>query len=301
MGMNNRQRRAAKAKRRVKVDARRSSSPRAEQRFDSRFTPREEARALLRHAADAFTRDNASDAREAIRALAVIDPHVVERESEAGLLSMVGALWQHGWQPAELIRLARRTDARLGQLAVTAVAADHALRAQSTLSLAWAEQIRRLALPQIQSNTGWVSAAAAREGLDRVGLISLVVRLLAVLGAAGPLPTIIGPPGAQSDDHTRDAMRGVDDPVLVKVRALLAQAESTTFEAEAEVFTAKAQELMARHSIDSACCGRGQGARNVRSRSVCRSMTPTTTSSPYCYSASRTTLDASPCTTLGTE
>jgi len=36
------------------------------------------------------------------------------------------------------------------------------------------------------------------------------------------------------------------------VRALLAQAESTTFEAEAATFTAKAQELMARHAIDAA-------------------------------------------------
>ena len=44
----------------------------------------------------------------------------------------------------------------------------------------------------------------------------------------------------------------VDDPVLVKVRALLAQAESTTFDAEAAAFTAKAQELMARHAIDAA-------------------------------------------------
>jgi len=40
--------------------------------------------------------------------------------------------------------------------------------------------------------------------------------------------------------------------MLVKVRALLAQAETTNFPAEAETFTAKAQELMARHSIDAA-------------------------------------------------
>jgi uncharacterized protein DUF2786 len=252
VGTNNKQRRAAKAKRRVKTNARRSSPPRDEQRFESMFTPRDEARVLLRHAAAASPHGNAVGARDAMRALAEIDPHVVDRESEAALLSMVGALWQHGWQPAELIRLARRTDARVGVLAVTVVAADHALRGPSTLSLAWAEQIRRLALPQIQCNTGWLSVVAARDGLNRLGLISLVVRLLAVLGSAGPLPTIIPPPGAQPADHMRDVARGVDDPALVKVRALLAQAESTTFEAEAEAFTAKAQELMARHAIDGA-------------------------------------------------
>ena len=164
MGMNNKQRRAAKAKRRVKTNARRSSPPRGEQRFESMFTPGDEARALLRHAADALTRGNAVDAHEATRALAEIDPHVVERESEAALLSIVGALWQHGWQPAELIRLARRSDTRVGLLAVTTVAADHALRVPSTLSAAWAEQVRGLALPQLQSNTGWLSVVAARDG-----------------------------------------------------------------------------------------------------------------------------------------
>ena len=216
------------------------------------FTPRDQARALLLHAAAALTRGDDSDTRDAMRVLAEIDPIFVERESEAALLSMVGALWQHGWQPAELIRLARRSETRIGLLAVTAVAADHALRVPSTLSPAWAEQVRGLALPRLQSDTGWLAIFAAGEGLDPLGLIRLVVRLLAVLGAAGPLPTIVTPPGAQPDDRMRDARRGRDDPVLVKVRALLAQAESTTFEAEAEAFTAKAQELMARHAIDGA-------------------------------------------------
>jgi hypothetical protein len=49
--------------------------------------------------------------------------------------------------------------------------------------------------------------------------------------------------------------RSMDTNVLDKVRALLAKAESTTFDAEAEAFTAKAQELMARHRIDRAVLG----------------------------------------------
>jgi hypothetical protein len=51
-------------------------------------------------------------------------------------------------------------------------------------------------------------------------------------------------------------MRNLNDPppsgVLEKVRALLAKAESTSFEAEAEALTAKAQELMTRHRIERA-------------------------------------------------
>ncbi len=45
------------------------------------------------------------------------------------------------------------------------------------------------------------------------------------------------------------------DNVLHKVRALLAKAEGTPFEAEAESFTAKAQELIARYRIDRALLG----------------------------------------------
>lgn len=48
--------------------------------------------------------------------------------------------------------------------------------------------------------------------------------------------------------------------VLDTVRALLAKAESTEFEAEAEAFTAKAQELMARHRIEQAVLGARDGA-----------------------------------------
>jgi hypothetical protein len=48
------------------------------------------------------------------------------------------------------------------------------------------------------------------------------------------------------------AQTELPDGLLDKVRALLAKAESTRFEAEADVFTAKAQELMARHRIERA-------------------------------------------------
>jgi hypothetical protein len=44
----------------------------------------------------------------------------------------------------------------------------------------------------------------------------------------------------------------VTDPVLQRVRALLAKAEATTYPAEAEAFTAKAHELMTRHALDAA-------------------------------------------------
>jgi len=47
--------------------------------------------------------------------------------------------------------------------------------------------------------------------------------------------------------------------VLARVRALLAKAESTTFPAEAEALSAKAQELMTRYSLDRAVVASERG------------------------------------------
>lgn len=48
------------------------------------------------------------------------------------------------------------------------------------------------------------------------------------------------------------------DARLDTIRALLAKADATTFEAEAEAFTAKATELMARYAIDAAMLWSGE-------------------------------------------
>lgn len=47
-------------------------------------------------------------------------------------------------------------------------------------------------------------------------------------------------------------MTDVSESVLFKVRALLAQAESTPYPEEAEAFTAKAEQMMIKHTIDQA-------------------------------------------------
>ena len=167
-------------------------------------------------------------------------------------MRLVAQLWDHGWQPAEIIRHARRADARAGRLVATAVAADHSVRAASTLSAQWAAQVRALGLPDVPAAQGWMAAFSAVERIDRGLLVSAVIKALALLGGVGPLPTVIPPPGAHRGSDWRAVRPNVDDPVLAKVRDLLAQAESTNFPAEADAFTAKAQELMARHAIDAA-------------------------------------------------
>jgi hypothetical protein len=53
-----------------------------------------------------------------------------------------------------------------------------------------------------------------------------------------------------------------DERILGKIRALLAKAESTEFPDEAEALSARAQELMAKHSIDHALLAAQSGSKD---------------------------------------
>jgi RNA-binding protein YhbY len=65
-------------------------------------------------------------------------------------------------------------------------------------------------------------------------------------------------PGGRSGPARGDGAASAK--VYEKVRALLAKAESTDSDAEAEAFTAKAQQLIARHSINEALLAEAQDA-----------------------------------------
>ncbi len=176
---------------------------------------------------------------------------LVDRELEGSLLRIVAIAWDEGWQPAELVRHGRRVEGRAGRLAATAVLADHSVRQADTMDGRWAAQVEAIEGPAVDQPTGWIAPFARREQLSRVELLLLALSTIGALMRAGRLRTILPPPG-RGGATRRSTGPTIDDPVLVKVRALLAQAESTTFEAEAEAFTAKAQQLMARHAIDAA-------------------------------------------------
>ncbi|MEE1756754.1 DUF2786 domain-containing protein [Streptomyces sp. SP18CS02] len=141
--------------------------------------------------------------------------------------------WERGWQPADVVRLVRRDlDEHHVRLAAGLIAAE--TRAYGQLPPRWAAQLEEL------DTTPWRA--------DRFSYATAVLelyRLLARLPAIEPVGPVPGTPLHVGPVHGEPRM-------LARIRALLAKAEATGYPEEAEALTAKAQELMARHSLDEA-------------------------------------------------
>jgi Protein of unknown function (DUF2786) len=196
-------------------------------------------------------RDRPACTQADVEVLIAADFEVVAIEAEEQLLWLIGLTWQHGWQPSELARHARRQDSALGRLVAALIHADDERRDPSTVHPRWAEQVDAVPRDHVAA-PGWLCDVVDDEASDPIQRLDVVVSAMRLLATLGTVPTILPPPGTDPTTWNRRDDRPTDSPVLAKVRALLAQAESTTFEAEAATFTAKAQELMARHAIDSA-------------------------------------------------
>ncbi|MFJ2743540.1 DUF2786 domain-containing protein [Streptomyces sp. NPDC087440] len=172
--------------------------------------------------------------------------------------------WDRGWQPADVARLVRRDlDDVHVRLLGDLVAAEQRAHPEEQLPPRWRAQLRELgALDAVwwKRDEAYGDALARREKADRFSLATAALELLRLLIR---LPSIepVGPaPGAGA--RVRQAQASPDEPrMLTRIRALLAKAEATDYPEEAEALTGKAQELMARHSIDEAVlAAQGAGA-----------------------------------------
>ncbi|MFC9863427.1 MULTISPECIES: DUF2786 domain-containing protein [unclassified Streptomyces] len=146
--------------------------------------------------------------------------------------------WDRGWHPADLVRFVRRElDESRAALAATLITAETARYA--ALPPRWGAQLADLPAPVPRNRPDRFSYAA--------GLLELY-RVLLRLPSIEP----VGPPPGTVTDHLHLPPAHDEPRMLTRIRALLAKAEATGFPEEAEALTTKAQELMARHSIDEA-------------------------------------------------
>ncbi|MFF8959205.1 DUF2786 domain-containing protein [Streptomyces sp. NPDC014894] len=140
--------------------------------------------------------------------------------------------WERGWQPADAVRLVRRD------------LEEHHVRLLSGLIAAESRRYEHLP-PRWRAQLADLDAADWRT--DRFSRATAVLELYRLLVRLPPIEPVGPVPGAAFVPSA-----GYEPRMLARIRALLAKAEATDFPEEAEALTAKAQELMARHSLDEA-------------------------------------------------
>ncbi|MEI5098595.1 DUF2786 domain-containing protein [Streptomyces sp. PmtG] len=163
------------------------------------------------------------------------DAEVLRRGEE-----FVRRAWERGWQPADVLRLARRDlDEPQLRLAADLIRAESRRYAPEELPARWPAQLAAL-----DAHAPW----RAPDRFTHATAVLTLYRFLLRLPAIEP----VGPPPG-TPRTLRDVAPAPGEPrALTRIRALLAKAEATGFPEEAEALTAKAQELMARYSVDEA-------------------------------------------------
>ncbi|MEU9188017.1 DUF2786 domain-containing protein [Streptomyces sp. NPDC048484] len=164
----------------------------------------------------------------------------------------VAAAWRRGWQPADVVRIVRRELDDVHERLVVELVLAEAGRDRRPRGARWAAQLDEL--------DG--DASAAGRGTPRTDRFSYATAVLALYRLLLRLPSL-EPLDAHVAASGLSGLSGMSGPsggaavprdtrMLTRIRALLAKAEATGFPEEAEALSAKAQELMARHSIDEA-------------------------------------------------
>ena len=262
MGRNNRERRAAKSRKRAGQGRVRHSAHSAHDEHD------EHGRTTTTTFGDGAKPDLRDVAAAAVQACAVGETDDANAlidwmmgEWEAGHLAAtfdrmvdrtLDGLWDDGWQPAEVARLAerKRTKAATAQLVHLIAANSRGYRHAADPEPEWIGQLVAMGADHAGVT---LAERSTRAGSQMNEVLHHTVALLALLSRLSSLPKLMPPPSEWSS-HVRVTHRhaGVDPKILDRVRALLAKAESTEFAEEAAAFTAKAQELITRHALDRA-------------------------------------------------
>lgn len=262
MGRNNQQRRAAK--RRNHARDHRTAGPGAagpETAGPFRWRPTDDPSSLLLAAGRAAAEGDAARVDELVDLLGRLPVSRVEGAVTTLAADALAADFEGGWQPAEVARAVRRTrSAQHSLLVSTALAVDHWRLAGTVPPAAWTAQLADLGVERWWGEgDAWLRMWARRAELPWAAALRLAAETLGTLMRLPVLERVVPPPSTWGPAPTGSS--GAGEEIMAKIRALLAKAESTSFEAEAEALTAKAQQLMARHAVDEAVA-RANGCRS---------------------------------------
>ncbi|WP_200263630.1 DUF2786 domain-containing protein [Streptomyces sp. HSG2] len=179
--------------------------------------------------------DTAEASLDIAASLLAADPAADTELLRRGVEFVSGA-WARGWMPADVVRVVRR---ELGDRHVRPVVESILAQAPGDVPRCerWAAQVRDL-----DRHDG---EPAAGDRFSRATVVLESYRLLV------RLPVLEALEGDGRDGPRRGPGRPAESRLLTRVRALLAKAEATDFPDEAEALTAKAQELIARHGLET--------------------------------------------------
>ncbi len=176
----------------------------------------------------------------------------------------VAAAWRRGWQPADVVRIVRRelgdvherlvAELVLAEAGRDQASRDRAPRDRTPRSPRWTAQLEEIDKFGKFNKLDKPTEPDAGAGTPRTDRFSYATATLELYRLLLRLPSL--EPLDEHVPHPPRASGGTAAPrdtrMLTRIRALLAKAEATGFPEEAEALSAKAQELMARHSIDEA-------------------------------------------------
>ncbi|HET7385164.1 MAG TPA: DUF2786 domain-containing protein [Nocardioidaceae bacterium] len=143
---------------------------------------------------------------------------------------------ENGWSPVDLVEAVRRRGSARQLPALAAMLTEHlAGRPQTDVPAWWRRELNGVGTPRAADPT----------------TVQGITTLLSLAAAVHDLPPV--PPALSSGEADGDVEDTADlehAKALRRVRSLLAKAESTEFDEEAEALSAKAQELISRHSLE---------------------------------------------------
>jgi len=234
VGVNNKQRRAAKKK---KAQHRpRSCGPR--DFFVPEPTP-ELARLMLIQALDDIAADRSAAgplSHELLGTEGLLPPALTRQALRLLMAELTAGVVAHGWTPSDLAHVVSRQldDARVPTL--VALLAEEARRhPRDRVSPRWLDDLAG-------------AGPAVPLDLRDASTVRAALELASCLAMLPAIPVLMPAPGTVGGE--RVSRTAVQTKLLAKVRALLAKAEATDFDEEAEALSAKAQELVSRHALE---------------------------------------------------
>ncbi|MEV6287252.1 DUF2786 domain-containing protein [Kribbella sp. NPDC051770] len=186
------------------------------------------------------------------------DQQLVDRVVRGYLVDLTRTTWERGWAPADVVQHARRQlEPAVEPLLTAVIGAEHRAYKPKTLDSRWSEQLADFGLVHPFAELD-LTAWAAEQRIGRYLTLDLALRIANFLYRLPSLARLFPLPGTpQQKAAARPQTSGTDRKMLARVRALLAKAEATEFPDEAEALSGKAQELMAKFSLDHALLDAG--------------------------------------------